>query len=184
MEFKIVKNAKENKPSPENPIEIFSEALEKKDPVRALYLSIVDVVHAGSIEGDVTRLSVQASTIFFVQLLNLEILNGGLNQYFSNNSGSYIKETAQAVQKIGATITARIFQDAIHLLALNEKETSQAERQAHLLKIDPKGDLFRTLDLEYDEKINSEKSDPREPENIWYLSLEYMKANSGAKIRI
>lgn len=61
--------------------------------------------------------------------LEMEVNNGGLNQYFINSSGQNCYETLRLLKKTGKTNTAAILEEAISLInPRNIKETEFVEK--------------------------------------------------------
>ena len=57
-------------------------------------------------------------TVLFIEMLEGEVNNGGFDQYFFNSSGEYAHETLDALERIKATKTADILNEAIRSFPL------------------------------------------------------------------
>jgi hypothetical protein len=83
------------------------EAIEQADD-EDLALLAWDVVWADS-----GRSSIEHRTVFLVELLNYEIGNGGLVQYFHNTEDVDVAETPPALERVGATHHRSLFDEAL-----------------------------------------------------------------------
>ena len=78
--------------------------------------------------------------------LEMEVNNGGFNQYFINSSGQNCYETLKALKKNGKVKTAKLLESAINLI--NPNHISEKEFVEKLQK--------REVEELYDEKISTE----------------------------
>ena len=62
---------------------------------------------------DYETLRSEEQTIWVVELLNGEIANGGLVQYFANTSGEHVDGTVEALKRIGAFTHLAVFEEAV-----------------------------------------------------------------------
>ena len=93
--------------------------------------------------------------------LEMEVNNGGLNQYFINSSGQNCYETLNALKKSGKFETAKILEKAIKLI--NPKNIPEKELIEKLRK--------REVEELYDEKISEE---------LYSLDKEFYKYPDGS----
>ena len=84
------------------------------DPIRELWLSLVDRVHKGP-EG-FAGLTVDEQLYFAVGVLDGEVYNGGFEQFFHNSSGEYFDEAIKGLNLLGAESALLLFQRATGLL--------------------------------------------------------------------
>jgi Domain of unknown function (DUF4375) len=87
----------------------YYQALKLYDPVRELWLSLVKRCSADSTLGN---MSYEERTYFVVCLLEGEIYNGGLDQFFTNSAGDYYREAVAGLEIIGAHHSLRIVREA------------------------------------------------------------------------
>lgn len=73
------------------------------DPQRELWTQLVDRVHAS--EQGFASLSRDEKTYYAVSVLEGEVYNGGMHQFFSNSSGALYAEALRGLEVLGATET-------------------------------------------------------------------------------
>ncbi|WP_164905499.1 DMP19 family protein [Flavobacterium sufflavum] len=81
-----------------------------------------------------------------IEELEMEVNNGGFNQYFINSSGQNCYETLKALKKNGKVKTAKLLENAINIINPNhipEKEFVEKLRKNEVEEL-------------YDEKIDAE----------------------------
>jgi hypothetical protein len=81
----------------------------------------------------------------------IEIQNGGLHQFFSNDAGKYAHEALDGLRQIGAMKSASILERAISIFPEHRVPKDRAERD-HVLDSLPdelQWDLLSTLSSEY-----------------------------------
>ena len=71
------------------------------------FAAAIDVVFRDSRLAQVDRLSERAQHIYLGYVLNAEVLNGGLSQFFSNTSGNRVAETLEALRCLDGATTSR-----------------------------------------------------------------------------
>lgn len=158
-----------------NPNPAFAEFLAEDDPIAVLGRLIVDKVFDNpSKEEHVELLSAPARTLYFVEALDGEVLNGGFIQFFSNSSGKYAHETLAALQEIGALRAAGLLQRAIDTFPDKRVPVQRRARNDALENAD--SEILEALDTEY---YRLEKSTG---ENLGKLILEFVKRNPSARI--
>ncbi len=62
-------------------------------------------------------------TTYLIGILNMQVMNGGFNQYFVNGYGQFSFITIEALKKIGSTDIADLLQQA--LTEVNKEDLSQ-----------------------------------------------------------
>jgi hypothetical protein len=62
---------------------------------------------------DLEDRSPEQETFWLAELLNYEIGNGGLVQYFHNTEGECVDETVEALRRLGATEHLAVFNEAV-----------------------------------------------------------------------
>lgn len=75
--------------------------------------SFVDVSTSVQTEADFERLSPQQKVGLLIYVLEAQVNNGGFHQFFFNSSGYYTRETIDALERIGADITATLLKRAV-----------------------------------------------------------------------
>lgn len=66
-------------------------------------------------EERLTELSVPVQTVYFISNFEAEFYNGGIQQFLTNSSGQFAKETAASFASIGASGLATLLQEAAAL---------------------------------------------------------------------
>ena len=108
---------------------------------------------------ELDKLTVPQKLFYFNQKLELEVNNGGFDQYFCNTGSEYANETIESLKSIGANKTADILKRAIDLVLLLIEKMKKEE--------DIPDDIWDSLDeefLEYEDDLNT-------------LNIEYVKKN-------
>ncbi len=77
---------------------------------------------------DLSVLSPAERIVFITQILEMEVNNGGFDQYFLNSSGDCSNEVVSAFRAIGANATAEICQKAVSAFG-REIPVDRSERQ-------------------------------------------------------
>ena len=96
----------------------FYNKQKERDPVRDLWLSLVDRVHKkpGGFEGLID----DEKLYFAVSVLDGEVYNGGMVQFFSNSSGEYFDEVVAGLKSLGAESSLKLLQQATKILFGNK----------------------------------------------------------------
>ncbi|XLZ71002.1 DUF4375 domain-containing protein [Massilia sp. SR12] len=81
-----------------------------------------------------------------VDALEVEINNGGFDQYFYNAAGGDAQIALEALGQIGAHHTAAILQGAMAKFPDGAPAIERAARQAQLAEISPESDAFESED--------------------------------------
>lgn len=125
----------------------FEHFLAEDDPFGVLWPYLVSVVFRDEKKENLDALTPPARSIYLAQILDAEIVNGGLQQYFSNSSGRFAHETLSALLELGASQSAKLLRQAIHLFPRKRVPEDFEERNERLHEID--SDLFDALDTSY-----------------------------------
>lgn len=64
-------------------------------------------------EGKLAQLTDAEAAIYYIGLLEAEVMNGGLGQYLTNTDGAYIGKTVKYLDIVGAGKTCQILNEAI-----------------------------------------------------------------------
>jgi hypothetical protein len=183
MEYRIV-DGPPPEPYPEPELEFhrmskISECLDSEDPVRELYLQ---GVHREMEEGGIDHLSWPARVIYLAHLFDGEMLNGGMDQYLTNSSGDYSRETIAALETLNAHISVSILNEALQLLNLDD--ISLKDRDCRIETIESKNlsDEFENIDHRFYENVHSLPEESDEPEHLWKLCLIYLQQHSDSPI--
>jgi hypothetical protein len=152
----------------------FEQFLGESDPLGVLWPFLVSVVYHDGKTEDVDALTPQARNIYFVQILDAEIVNGGLHQYFSNSSGRYAHETLAALLELGAAHSAKLLQQAIHCFPRKQVSKDREVRDEQLDGID--AGRLDALDTKYYALADGGTEDLAE------LVLAFMKKHRRAHI--
>ncbi len=94
----------------------------------------------GVSDDDVAQLDPRRRAVFYVGLLEAEVMNGGFGQYLSNTQGVHVAATLRCLGEIGATKTASLLERAAELGAT---EDSFADAWAE------RAETFNQLDDEF-----------------------------------
>lgn len=102
---------------------------ERSDPYRLLWLRLVD--HVFKTPSGFERLSEFEKMYFAVVVLEGEVYNGGFDQYFFNNSGSYYRYAELGLSEMGAMQSLALLKEAKQILFGNREipEETQARRR-------------------------------------------------------
>ena len=97
------------------------------DPIRALWGSLVDRVH--KTDDGLEGLNSSEKLYFVLGVLDGEVYNGGIHQFFSNSSGEYYQYAVDGLLEIKAFTTLRLLSRAKDLLFFDaDPPTNRAER--------------------------------------------------------
>lgn len=78
--------------------------------------------------------------VFFIALLEREVMNGGLGQYLTNTDGAYLEDTLSHLQSVGAERTRDLVARAVELAATAE---------SYVAAWDDKAEEYSQLDTEF-----------------------------------
>jgi hypothetical protein len=113
-------------------------AVEPDPRHRAFYETWESMLGLG--DSEVHGLDARRRAVFYVGLLEAEVMNGGLGQYLSNTEGAHVDATLRCLAEIGAPRTAAILTEAARLGATAESYTAAW---------DSHGRAFERLDREF-----------------------------------
>jgi predicted small lipoprotein YifL len=117
---------------------------------------------------DMTRLTEPQKIFYYNQMLEMEVNNGGISQYFLNLAGMYSHETVDSLKAIEALKTAEILQKAINRFPDSKVPKGLDERRSVLGKMQEKDfEIWDQLDddfYEYEDNLNE-------------LNLAYIRKN-------
>ena len=102
---------------------------EKEDLVRELDMYIAEKCDYGDAMEELSR---QERVFFITQKLEMEVNNGGFNQFFFNTCGMFNEEFVAAFEEIEAEITADICRKALEALGDDLPEVDSDERESVL----------------------------------------------------
>jgi len=126
----------------------FEDFLAEEDPVGVLWPFLVATVFRDDqSKAGIAALSPGARTLYLVQVLGGEVLNGGFEQYFSNSSGEYAHETLAALQEVGASQAAKLLEQAIAAFPGGQVPTQRLARYEALQKVN--AEVLEALDTAY-----------------------------------
>lgn len=115
-----------------------------------------------------SELSHAEQVFYSIDYLQMEINNGGYDQYFFNSSGEFAHEALAGMREIGANLMADIHAKAMTVFPDSVVPKDRAERQKLLEQAGEKAEeMFDSLDSKF-----YEYSDPLED-----LLLDYVKKN-------
>jgi hypothetical protein len=121
------------------------------DPLGVLWLVLVRTVFSdGTHTAHVENLSRDARTVYFAQILEGEVINGGFSQFFSNSSGDNAHETLEALVEVGASTAARLLSKAIRTFPGGRVPRDRSARCQQLFQHEEHNSTFwDALDQEY-----------------------------------
>lgn len=110
-----------------------------------------------------------AEQVFYsIDYLQMEINNGGYEQYFYNSSGEYAHEALAGMREVGANLMADIQAKAMSVFPNSIVPKDRAERQELLEQAGEEAeDLLDSLDSQFYEY----------PDPLEQMLLDYVKAN-------
>jgi len=91
----------------------YYERLKEYDPFRELWTSLV---HRSSKDQSLSSFSRDEKIYFAVGLLDGEVCNGGLDQFFWNSSGDYCQIALEGLDEIGAQHSLEILAEATTMI--------------------------------------------------------------------
>ncbi|MDD1508909.1 DMP19 family protein [Pseudomonas sp. CNPSo 3701] len=97
------------------------------DPQRAHWHHLVDRAHAS--EQAFASFTPEEKLYYAVSVLEGEVYNGGVHQFFSNSSGALYEETVEGLKELGATQALALLQRAAQVLfGSNQPPVDRHER--------------------------------------------------------
>jgi hypothetical protein len=118
------------------------------------YVFAFAVVLAATVGADVTigaqenEMSKQ-EIVDLVEILEMEVNNGGFDQFFFNSSGDKTADTIDALEAIGAQYTAKIVRSAASKFPGGMPSVNREERQEQLEVVSPDAEAFETEDAAF-----------------------------------
>ena len=91
--------------------------VKKYDPFRAMWLSLVDRVYRSADGFD--GLTIEEKTFYSVSVLDREVYNGGMYQFFSNSSGAIFLEVVAGLGRLRARESLALLLKAKKILFVN-----------------------------------------------------------------
>ncbi|MEM7078365.1 MAG: DMP19 family protein [Pseudomonadota bacterium] len=104
-----------------------------------LYLTVADI-------DDFRKLSTAQQTGFCINVLEMEVNNGGFHQFFCNSVGYYTPEVLEALGRIGAHKTHSLLSQAIAIAYPTGFPTDRSQHEALLDIEDETVDALAPLD--------------------------------------
>jgi hypothetical protein len=157
-------------------IRSLSDALLLEDPIGALWPTLVSTVFQEAQNPVLENLSRECQALYLVDLLDREVKNGGFDQFFSNISGRYCDETEWALTEVGAETLLNLLRRARSVFPNGLVPKNDIERRAALQELPGETlKMLGVLDEEFNSLIDSARRPINEPENPWFLALQYMK---------
>ncbi|WP_448547683.1 DMP19 family protein [Thalassotalea fusca] len=144
------------------------------DPFRELWTYLVDKVHSN--DDNFYILSEEEQVYFAVGLLDGEVYNGGMHQFFGNSSGDLYDEVVNGLNTLGATNSLWLLRRATKVLFGNIKPSKDFYLRNNEMKQYPESDSAPTPDWSYElEKIDEEYWE--DPDNISELLSNYAESS-------
>lgn len=168
------------KPKPPPPlVKSIGEALAMKDPIQALWPSIVAAVFTDKDNPMLENLSPSCQALYLLYLMDREVQNGGFDQFFYNASGQFFDETRKALEETGATVMLSLLERACTVFPGGIVPKDELERRTLLCALSADAEKFLSeLDNEFNAKTSSIQVETNSPENPWFLALQYMRGHA------
>jgi len=150
------------------------EFLREEDPIGVLWPILVRrVFRSDSHTEHLHELSHPATVIYLAQVLDGEVINGGMSQFFSNSSGQYAHEALEALVEIGASVIAGFLERAIRTFPSGCVARDRAERNRYLADHEQANrEFWDLLDEEYYRAVGLRGEPPAE--DLAELLVKYM----------
>lgn len=143
------------------------------DPFRELWTYLVDKVHMN--DDNFHILSEEEQVYFAVGLLDGEVYNGGMHQFFSNSSGDLYDEVVNGLQTLAASNSLWLLRRATKVLFGNIKPSKDFYLRNNEMKQYPESDSSPIPDWSLElEKIDEEYWE--DPDNISELLSNYAES--------
>lgn len=137
------------------------------NPSQLLWL---DLVHRIETPEGFEGLSEPEKRYFAVCLLEGEVYNGGLHQYFFNSSGNYYKYALLGLQEINALQSLKLLQDAKHAIFGDRPIPQITGKRRESIRQSDSNERFKLLN-ELDEQFG------KDPDNLDFKITSYAKLN-------
>ena len=144
------------------------------DPFRELWDHLVEKAH--TIENGFETLTKEEKVYFSVGMLDGEVYNGGMHQFFSNSSGELYSEAVEGLSLLGATNALWLLRRATKILFDNAAPPKDRFQRWEAMKQYPEDDNAPTPEWCIElEKVNDQYWE--DPDNINELLNKYAEAN-------
>jgi len=103
-------------------------------------------------------LSEAEQTAFCLNILEAQVNNGGFNQFFSNSSGYFALETLVALERIGATKTKQVLNQALSIAYPGGFPSEKDLHEEYLSEDDDSYDALNELDhlfFDYEDDLSA-----------------------------
>lgn len=144
------------------------------DPFRDHWTDLVHRVHDAP--DGFYRLSHPERTYYLVCMLQGEVFNGGIGQFFDNSSGDFYRETLEALEEVGATRCHALLVAAKQVLfPTGDPPRDRAARYAAMPEFPDAPDALRPAwDLELERISDEFYTDPDKlPERLHKYALDH-----------
>jgi hypothetical protein len=124
------------------------------DPYRELWNSLVDRAYKD--DKGYENLTENEKIYFYIGILDGEVYNGGMHQYFSNSSGELYQETLEYLNTINAQATLALLKKAKNILFGSKPvPKEQSERNKLIIHENEWGEDLDLIDEEYYKDIDN-----------------------------
>ena len=174
-------SARKKKPPPV--VTTIADALALPDPVIALWPNLVACVFRDRGSANLENLSRPCQALYLVDLIDREVQNGGFHQFFWNTSGQFCEQTKWALAELYAKILLSLLERACMVFPAGLVPKDQLARREVLCNLSQdQEDALNRLDIEFNASTSSVRKCVNQPENPWFLALEYMERHAEAKV--
>ncbi|WP_235932478.1 DMP19 family protein [Flagellimonas sediminis] len=106
-----------------------------------------------------------------IGVLNMQVMNGGFEQYFDNDYGIFAEETLNGLKKIGAELTFALLKSAIKIL------NKHKEPQTDLFEFITQNKYWENEEIEQElDRLDDEYYKLEEKENLTELLGNYLRS--------
>lgn len=153
------------------------DAFQYKDPVKALWLTMVALVWVDGSQINLNKLSGEACNLYLLELLDREVQNGGFDQFIQNRSGDCFEETKAALLNLGATAMLALLEQAAGLFPHGVVPKDQALRRQALLNIP--ATCLAKLNEEFNQSVGClVEASNKQCDAPSQIAIAYMKAHT------
>lgn len=153
------------------------DAFQYKDPVQALWLTMVQLVIVDGSQINLNKLSRQACNLYLLELLDREVQEGGFEQFIHNRSGDCFEETKAALVDLGAATMLAFLEKVGNLFPLGVVPKDQALRRQALQDI-PETCLAQ-LDEEFIQSVGCPlDGSGNQIEDLRQITIAYMRVHA------
>ena len=119
----------------------------------------------------VFELSEPVRYTYGIGVLNMQVMNGGFEQYFDNDYGIFAEETLNGLKKIGAELTFGLLKSAIKIL------NKHKEPQTDLFEFITQNKYWENEEIEQElDRLDDEYYKLEEKENLTELLGNYLRS--------